>query len=406
MKQGFVKVAATSCAVAVADVRENTRVILETIHKMEDEGAKVMVLPELALTGYTCSDLFWQSQMIDAAKEGLKEIADGTKGTDALIFVGLPWEQGGKLFNVAAVLCHGELLGVVPKKYLPNYNEFYELRHFTPGKEAVTTTEFFGKEVPFGMNLLFRCAEMPRLKVAAELCEDLWTPNPPSVAHALAGATVIVNLSASDEMVGKDSYRRSLVSAQSARLICGYIYATAGEGESTTDLVFGGQHLIAENGTILAEAKRFENQIVCADLDVDRLTSERRRMTTYPEQRTDGYQVVKFSLTIEETKLIRYFDPRPFVPSDKHNRDQRCDEILNIQAMGLKKRLAHTHCQCAVIGISGGLDSTLALLVTARAFDLLGLPRNQILSVTMPCFGTTDRTYQNACELTRCLVQP
>ena len=203
MKQGFVKVAAASCVVAVADVRENTRVILETIHKMEDEGAKVMVLPELALTGYTCSDLFWQSQMIDAAKEGLKEIADGTKGTDALIFVGLPWEQGGKLFNVAAVLCHGELLGVVPKKYLPNYNEFYELRHFTPGKEAVTTTEFFGKEVPFGMNLLFRCAEMPRLKVAAELCEDLWTPNPPSVAHALAGATVIVNLSASDEMVGK-----------------------------------------------------------------------------------------------------------------------------------------------------------------------------------------------------------
>ena len=399
MKQGFVKVAAASCAVAVADVRENTRVILETIHKMEDEGAKVMVLPELALTGYTCSDLFWQSQMIDAAKEGLKEIADGTKGTDALIFVGLPWEQGGKLFNVAAVLCHGELLGVVPKKYLPNYNEFYELRHFTPGKEAVTTTEFFGKEVPFGMNLLFRCAEMPRLKVAAELCEDLWTPNPPSVAHALAGATVIVNLSASDEMVGKDSYRRSLVSAQSARLICGYIYATAGEGESTTDLVFGGQHLIAENGTILAEAKRFENQIVCADLDVDRLTSERRRMTTYPEQRTDGYQVVKFSLTIEETKLTRYFDPRPFVPSDKHNRDQRCDEILNIQAMGLKKRLAHTHCQSAVIGISGGLDSTLALLVCVRAFDLAGRSRKEIQCVTMPCFGTTKRTKSNAVKL-------
>ena len=401
MKQGFVKVAAASCAVVVADVRENTRVILETIHKMEGEGAKVMVLPELALTGYTCSDLFWQSQMIDAAKEGLKEIADGTKETDALIFVGLPWEQGGKLFNVAAVLCHGELLGIVPKKYLPNYNEFYELRHFTPGKEAVTTTEFFGKEVPFGMNLLFQCEKMPRLKVAAELCEDLWTPNPPSVAHALAGATVVVNLSASDEMVGKDSYRRSLVSAQSARLICGYIYATAGEGESTTDLVFGGQHLIAENGTILAEAKRFENQIICADLDVDRLTSERRRMTTYPEQRTDGYQVVRFSLSIEETKLTRYFDPRPFVPSDKHNRDQRCDEILNIQAMGLKKRLAHTHAKSAVVGISGGLDSTLALLVTVKAFDLLGIPKEQIAAVTMPGFGTTDRTYDNAVHLIR-----
>ena len=403
MKYGFLRTAAVSPALHVADCAYNTQQIIAAMRAQAVAGTKLLCLPEFALTGYTCSDLFWQSQMIDAAKEGLKEIADGTKGTDALIFVGLPWEQGGKLFNVAAVLCHGELLGVVPKKYLPNYNEFYELRHFTPGKEAVTTTEFFGKEVPFGMNLLFQCAEMPRLKVAAELCEDLWTPNPPSVAHALAGATVIVNLSASDEMVGKDSYRRSLVSAQSARLICGYIYATAGEGESTTDLVFGGQHLIAENGTILAEAKRFENQIVCADLDVDRLTSERRRMTTYPEQRTDGYQVVKFSLTIEETKLIRYFDPRPFVPSDKHNRDQRCDEILNIQAMGLKKRLAHTHCQSAVIGISGGLDSTLALLVTARAFDLLGLPRNQILSVTMPCFGTTDRTYQNACKLSRCL---
>ena len=235
MKQGFVKVAAASCAVAVADVRENTRVILETIHKMEDEGAKVISAPGAGADQLPQRFILAEPDDRLAAERKLKEIADGTKGTDALIFVGLPWEQGGKLFNVAAVLCHGELLGVVPKKYLPNYNVFFRLRHFTPGKKRVTTTEFFGKEVPFGMNLLFQCAEMPRLKVAAELCEDLWTPNPPSVAHALAGATVIVNLSASDEMVGKDSYRRSLVSAQSARLICSYIYATAGEGESTTD---------------------------------------------------------------------------------------------------------------------------------------------------------------------------
>ncbi|MDD7739738.1 MAG: NAD(+) synthase [Fusicatenibacter sp.] len=403
MNQGFVKVAASAPNVAVADCRANVQAIMEEIRKMEAAGAKIMVLPELALTGYTCSDLFWQSRLLDAAREGLEQICQETADVDALIFVGLPFEHRGKLFNVAAVLSHGSVLGIVPKKYLPNYNEFYEMRHFTPGMERVEMTEFAGKEVPFGMNLLFSCREMPHLTVAAEICEDLWTPMPPSVNHALAGATVIVNLSASDEMVGKDSYRRSLVSSTSARLICGYIYATAGEGESTTDLVFGGQHLIAENGTVLGEAERFSNQMITADLDVDRLVSERRRMTTYPVQSSAEYQTVKFDLRLEETKLDRYFDPKPFVPSEKKNRDQRCDEILNIQAMGLKKRLAHTHCQSAVIGISGGLDSTLALLVTVRAFDMLGIPRNHILSVTMPCFGTTDRTYQNACELTRCL---
>ena len=244
---------------------------------------------------------------------------------------------------------------------------------------------------------------MPHLTVAAEICEDLWAPEPPSVRHALAGATVIVNLSASDEMVGKDSYRRNLVATQSARLVCGYLYSTAGEGESSQDLVFGGQNLIAENGVMLAEARRFHNETVCTELDVDRLVSERRRMTTYPAQKDSGYRRISFSLRMEETVLTRFVDPQPFVPSDKRNRELRCDEILNIQAMGLKKRLEHTHCRSAVIGISGGLDSTLALLVTVRAFDMLGLPRGQILSVTMPCFGTTDRTYQNACQLTRCL---
>ncbi|MCI5648954.1 MAG: NAD(+) synthase [Fusicatenibacter sp.] len=403
MNQGFVKVAASAPKVAVADCRANTEAIIDEIRKMETVGAKIMVLPELALTGYTCSDLFWQSHLLNAAREGLEQICRETVYVDALIFVGLPFEHRGKLFNVAAVINHGTVLGIVPKKYLPNYNEFYEMRHFTPGMEQVEMTEFAGRQVPFGMNLLFACRQMPHLIAAAEICEDLWTPAPPSVNHALAGATVIVNLSASDEMVGKDSYRRSLVSSTSARLICGYIYATAGEGESTTDLVFGGQHLIAENGIVLAEAARFENQMTSADLDVDRLVSERRRMTTYPVQNTQCYVTVKFDLHMEETALSRYFDPRPFVPADKRNRDQRCDEILNIQAMGLKKRLAHTHCQSAVIGISGGLDSTLALLVTARAFDMLGIPREKILSVTMPCFGTTDRTYQNACELTRCL---
>ena len=403
MKQGFVKVAAATPQIAVADCKKNVEVILESIREMEEKGAKVMVLPELCITGYTCADLFWQGRLLEEAKESLQKIAKETADVDALIFVGLPLEVYGKLYNVAAVLNRGELLGIVPKKYLPNYNEFYEARHFTPGEETAEEITLFGRQVPFGMNLLFSCEDMPHLTVAAEICEDLWAPEPPSVRHALAGATVIVNLSASDEMVGKDSYRRNLVATQSARLVCGYLYSTAGEGESSQDLVFGGQNLIAENGVMLAEARRFHNETVCTELDVDRLVSERRRMTTYPAQKDSGYRRISFSLRMEETVLTRFVDPQPFVPSDKRNRELRCDEILNIQAMGLKKRLEHTHCRSAVIGISGGLDSTLALLVTVRAFDMLGLPRGQILSVTMPCFGTTDRTYQNACQLTRCL---
>ena len=469
MKQGFVKVAAASCAVAVADVRENTRVILETIHKMEGEGAKVMVLPELALTGYTCSDLFWQSQMIDAAKEGLKEIADGTKETDALIFVGLPLEYNGKLYNVAAGLNHGEILGFVPKTWLPNYNEFYEARYFTSGEHVDGTVhidreaykerydsdfddvefdiemasfdefeeleeiddedfggedfddedlfdddemddELYEEDIWISPNTIFTCEDMPKLQIAAEICEDLWVPNPPSVAHAFHGANLIVNLSASDEVVGKDSYRKSLVSAQSARLLCGYIYATAGEGESTQDVVYGGHNLIAENGSVLAESKRFANGVIYADLDIHRLDNERRRMTTCqfapdlaPEGKDISYNEAPFTLENTETVLTRKFDSRPFVPGIKEERERRCDEILNIQAMGLKKRLAHIHCQNAVIGLSGGLDSTLALLVTVRAFDMLGMDRSKITAVTMPCFGTTDRTYNNACQLSECL---
>ena len=244
---------------------------------------------------------------------------------------------------------------------------------------------------------------MPHFSVAAEICEDLWVPAPPSLRHTLAGATVVVNLSASDELVGKDTYRRQLVASHSASCICGYVYASAGDGESTTDLVFGGHNIIAENGLVLKEAKRFQNETIYSDLDVDRIVSERRRMTSFPAQSSEGYTVVPFAVRREETELIRVFDPHPFVPSSKRDRDKRCDEILTIQAMGLKKRLAHTHCRSAVVGISGGLDSTLALLVTARAFDMLGIPRENILSVTMPCFGTTDRTYHNACELTRAL---
>lgn len=401
MRHGFIKAAAGTPKIQVADCVANAQEILKIVRRMEQEGAKIMAFPELCLTGYTCQDLFWQNVLLDSAKENLYWLARETKDVDALIFVGLPLEVDEKLYNVAAVLNRGKILGVVPKRNLPNYAEYYEARHFTPAEDTNRMIELEGQEVPFGMNLLFSCPQMTGLKVAVEICEDLWVPQPPSIRHAMAGANIIVNLSAGDEITGKASYRKDLVNGQSARLVCGYIYATAGEGESSTDMVFGGHNMIAENGTMLAEARRFINETIYAELDVKRLITERRKMTTYPAAEREGYLVIPFELKEEETKLTRKFPQKPFVPSDKALRDQRCDEILTIQAMGLKKRLEHTHASTAVLGISGGLDSTLALLVTARAFDFLGMPREKIIAVTMPCFGTTDRTYRNACELTR-----
>lgn len=466
MKDGFIKVAAGTPDVQVADCEFNAAEIIKMVREMEAEGAKVMVFPELCITAYTCGDLFWQENLLEEAKVQLVRIAEETVDVDAIIFVGLPLEYKGKLYNVAAGLNHGEILGFVPKTYLPNYNEFYEARYFTSGEDVdgtVTirrseyglhhdeemtdedvefgleaelealeeedsfeeleeideepdyidedeTEEFDEVDVPISSNILFICQEMPKLKIAAEICEDLWVPNPPSVGHAYHGANLIVNLSASDEVVGKDSYRKSLVSAQSARLLCGYIYATAGEGESTQDVVYGGHNLIAENGTILAESRRFVNGALYADLDIHRLDNERRRMTTCrfapdlaPEGQDVFYNEVYFNAGRGVTPLTRKFDSRPFVPGIKEERERRCDEILNIQAMGLKKRMDHIHCHKATVGLSGGLDSTLALLVIARAFDLSGADRKDIHCITMPCFGTTDRTYQNACKLSQCL---
>lgn len=403
MRDGFVTVAAATPDIVVADCQTNARAIISSIARMATSQAKVMVLPELCLTGYTCSDLFWQSRLLDDAIEGLGSIADATSSVDALIVVGLPLRVQGKLFNVAAVLNHGSVLGFVPKTHIPAYNEFYETRHFTAGKGNMGSVKFRGEEVPVGTDLLFTCSVMPDLVVAAELCEDLWVPSQPSVRHALAGATVVANLSASDEMVGKNTYRRSLVTGQSARLVCAYVYATAGDGESTTDLVFGGQNLVAENGTLLAESASFDNEIICATVDVARLASERRRMSTYPAAQTEGYRLISFDLELEHTELMRHIDADPFVPADTDQLEHRCDEILSIQALGLKKRLAHTRAESAVVGISGGLDSTLALLVTARAFDMLGLERAGIVAVTMPGFGTTDRTYHNACAMVHSL---
>ena len=402
MRQGFVKAAAVTPKIKVADTKYNAELILDMMKESTRQGAKIVVFPELCLTGYTCQDLFLQERLLQGAKDALMKLVKESASLDAIFFVGLPFEILGKLYNVAAVFSHGEVLGLVPKSYLPNYNEFYEARHFVSGAELATEVVLpDGSCVPADRDLLFVCEQMPKLRIGVELCEDLWTPNPPSISHALAGASVLVNLSASNELTGKDSYRGELVSGQSARLLAAYIYASAGEGESTQDLVFSGHNIIAENGQILAESKRFGHGILYSEIDVERLCAQRRRMTTFVTEDQTHTEIL-FSLKIEETKLTRFIDPAPFVPTDRQNREKRCDEILMIQAMGLKKRLEHTGAN-AVVGISGGLDSTLALLVTVRAFDLCGRDHKGITAVTMPGFGTTDRTYDNAVKLIQSL---
>ena len=401
MKNGFVKVAAATPDIRVADVEFNTQNIINAMEEAQKNGAKILVFPELCVTGYTCSDLFDHSVLLKASRKALLEIAENTNDKDMLVFVGAALEVNGKLYNVAAAMNQGEIIGFTTKTFLPNYGEFYEMRQFTPGPQTVREITFEGKKIPFGPQILFQAEGMEELVVAAEICEDVWSPVPPSIQAALEGATVIVNCSASDETIGKDTYRRALISGQSARLISGYIYANAGEGESTTDLVFGGHNIIAENGTILKESSRYVNEIIYSEIDLQRITGERRKNTTF--QPLDEETLVRVPFTVEETKifLTRTFPKKPFVPSDEQTRAQRCEEILTIQAMGLKKRLAHTNARTAVVGISGGLDSTLALLVTARAFDMLGRDKKDIIAVTMPCFGTTDRTYQNACEMSK-----
>ena len=403
MRDGFVKAAAVTPEIVVADCEFNGKSICEKIDEVVKENVEMVVFPELCVTGYTCTDLFWQTHLLENAYTQIIRIAEHTKKKNIVAVVGFPFEYEGELFNAAAVMCNGDILGIVPKKNLPNYAEFYEARHFTEGYEKVRMVEFGGKEIPFGMNIIFKWKENKDFRLAVELCEDVWVPLPPSTGHALAGATVIANLSASDELTGKDIYRRSLISGQSARLICGYVYADAGEGESSTDFVYGSHNIIAENGNIIKESERFKNEMAMGEIDLDRIRNERRKMTTFGRKNDDNYTTVTFSMKASEAKLTRKYDPTPFVPHSKTDRDRRCEEILNIQALGLKKRLKHTHAKSAVIGISGGLDSTLALLVTARAFDMLGLGRENIIAVTMPGFGTTDRTYNNAVELVKIL---
>ena len=395
MNDGFLKAAALSPSLRVADCAYNTSQILSQLKDAAARGVRLAVFPEFCLTGYTCGDLFLQRTLQQGALDGLQTLLDASRELDVVALVGLPLLVRGKLYNCAAVLCGGRLLGLVPKTYLPNYGEFYEKRQFTPGSTKVETVTVFGQEVPFGTSLLFRCRQMPSFVLGVEICEDLWSALPPSTFHALAGATVIANLSASDETVGKAEYRRTLVSNQSARLLCGYLYASAGHGESTQDMVFAGHDLIAENGTLLAETSPFEGGWAETELDCQRMESERARNTSF-EPSTEGYLTVDFDLTLTETLLSRWVDPTPFIPHDERRRAERCELILKMQADGLAKRLEHAHAKTAVIGISGGLDSCLALLVAVRAMKQLGRPTSDVLAVTMPCFGTTRRTRSNA----------
>ncbi|WP_154053982.1 NAD(+) synthase [Olsenella uli] len=432
MRDGFVKVAALTPAIRVADVDYNVDACVAAAREAAGEGARVIVLPELAITAYTCEDLFWQDALLDAAARGLACLVRETAALDALLLVGVPLRVNGKLYNCAAVASRGQLLGLVPKRNIPTYNEFYEGRHFLAGPDEAAWLSLAslglgelagtgpdGDVVPFGSRLLFACDELPGLVVGAEICEDLWVPDPPSTALAQAGATLVCNLSASNELVGKADYRRSLVASTSARLVCAYMYASAGWGESTQDLVFGGHDLVCENGRVLAETKPLADAGlarvgeghaavgVSAAIDVQLLAADRRRMSTFETLSSPddhGFTVVPFSLGVSETSLAgRLVDPHPFVPADRARRSERCEEIFAIQAHGLAKRLAHTHSARAVVGVSGGLDSTLALLVCARAFDLLGLDRAGILAITMPGFGTTARTHDNARAMSEAL---
>ena len=401
MKDGFICVAAGTPKIRVADCRYNAEQIFTMMREADKQGVKILALPELCLTGYTCGDLFLQDTLLDGAAEGLRTILEATRNLEILTAIGMPVRAGGKLFNCAVVVQKGEVLAAVPKTYLPNYGEFYEKRWFESGENldgrmSVSLQAADGGKAYLGLGqAIIDCPAVPGLKVGVEICEDLWAGDPPSRRLAEAGATVILNLSASNEVVGKAAYRRQLVAGQSGRLCCGYIYADAGEGESTTDLVFTGHNMIAENGAMLAE-RRFTAGLTIADIDVQRLTYERRRLTTFPAERDAALCWSEAGLTPCETKIRRYVSPTPFIPENAADRANRCEEILTIAALGLKKRLEHTGAQAAVVGLSGGLDSTLALLITALAMGMLHRPASDIIAITMPCFGTTDRTKNNA----------
>lgn len=407
MKDGWIKIACVTPPLHVADCIANAEEIIQYAKEAADSGAKMILFPELCITGYTCGDLFLQETLIRGAQDALLSILTETKWLSAIIIVGLPFVNGNALYNCAAVCYQGQILGMVPKKNLPNYGEFYEMRHFTPAPKTVCTItppqtmQEKGVSTPFlfGAEQIFTCTELADFSFGVEICEDVWVGETPSVKMAQMGATIIANLSCSDEIIGKEEYRRTILKAKSGSLFCAYAYADAGFGESTQDMVFAGHNLILENGSILAESELFANGIIYGDVDVQRLSGDRRRSNTFTPASSDTIIQTLFSMKLTKTNLTRKIDPMPFVPSGDRELSQRCERILTLQATGLATRLRHIGCKTAVVGLSGGLDSTLALIVMVHAFRICKLNPSGILSVTMPCFGTTDRTYQNACRL-------
>ena len=395
MRHGFIKVASTSPSLKVGNPDFNKERIIKLMREAEEKNVKVLVFPELSITGYTCGDLFFQTSLLSSAEKALSDIKEASKGLDVLSFVGYPLKYNGKLYNTLAAIHNGSILAFFAKKNLPTYGEFYEERWFTPSPEENIFLDHDGETVIFGSKIILSPSYPQSLNISAEICEDLWVPDPPSTRHAAAGATLLVNSSASDELIGKSEYRKNLVSGQSARLVASYIYSDASEGESTTDMVFTGSNIIAENGTILKAVDYSLDELIISEIDTDRLERERYARNTF-RTNEDGYDYVGFDFKVNETELTRYIDPHPFVPEDQEKRNERCEKILTLQALGLKKRLQHTHSNKVVVGLSGGLDSTLALLVAVKAFDMLSLDRRGIMAITMPCFGTTKRTRSNA----------
>jgi NAD+ synthase (glutamine-hydrolysing) len=400
MHYGFIKAAAASPMLKVADCKYNCDNIIKTMDYAYKRGVNILVFPELNITGYTCDDLFAQKLLLDQARISLLELADKSSGIDMLSIVGFPLEVDGFLYNAAAVLCNGEILGIVPKTYIPNYNEFYEARRFSEAPKNTIYLDLEGKQIPFGTKLIFQNLQMEEFTLAVEICEDLFVPVSPSSEHAMNGAMIIANLSASNEILGKSEYRKTLVKAQSGKCFSAYIYSNSSYSESTTDIVFSGHKMIAENGVILAEEPPFGKEYLEADIDLSRLAHDRVNQVSVRRDWTErGYMYIPFSMDLRETKIDRLIEKHPFIPKDTSVLMERCNQIFNIQSAGLKKRLIHSKLDTSVIGISGGLDSTLALLVTHRAYIEMGRDTKGILCVSMPCFGTTKRTKDNAKKL-------
>ena len=402
MKEGFVKVAAVGPDVKVGDCAYNAARICEGISKAYDDGCRLVVFPELSVCGYTCGDLFLQKVLLNAAEESVGKIRDFCVGKQIFVVVGAPVVAGGKLYNCAVAIYDGKILGVVPKRNVPSYSEFYEGRYFEKGErlDGVDKTNYCGEEVDVCSKAVFRCKDMRDFCIGIEICEDMWIAGGPADALCAAGATVICNLSASDETVGKDDYRRLLVKTASGKCNCAYVYSDCGDGESTTDLVFSAHDMIAENGVILAESKPFEGGCAVSEIDVEKLAAERIKQNTTP---SEPLKEIYFSCELCETALTRRIEKLPFVPEGEGDRTARCERVFSIQAHGLAKRMKHTNCNHLVVGLSGGLDSALALLVMCRAAEITGLDKKKITAITMPCFGTTKRTRSNAEKLARAL---